>query len=139
VALVLRKAEEEITVSDAELVAGGDKDTVYTLRTLTVQKNREIVAAHTTARANRRTHVMEDDIDWEAVNDAQFEFVLKDWKGVTATDNEGHKVSVPCTPDYKQLVDGGRRAAMLARGGMNDVMAAPEVRAESFPPLAAIR
>jgi hypothetical protein len=54
-------------------------------------------------------------------------------------DTDPDTIELPCTAEHKLLVDGNRRALLLARAGMNEVMAAPEVRAASFPPLAAVR
>jgi hypothetical protein len=133
-ALELKTADDEVVVSDADLVAGGDKDTSYTIRFLTIEKNRELVKQHTKKVPNRRTHQMEDDTNWEAVSDAQFDYVLKDWKGVRVKGAD-----VPCVPQFKQLVDGTRRGALLVKAGLNEVMAAPERRAESFREVEGVR
>lgn len=133
-ALKLQTGDDTTDVCDADLVADGDKEAVFTVRHLTVQKNREIVKQHTKQISNRRTHQMDDVTDWEAVADAQFDYVLVDWKGVYVNGEP-----VPCTKDYKALVDGARRTALMVKAGMNEVAAAAEVRAESFPPLAAVR
>jgi len=133
-ALALKTGEDTTDISDADLMADGDKGTIFTIRYLTVAKNRELVRHHTKPRPNPRSRAMEDVTDWEAVADAQFDYVLVNWKGVTL-----HGKDVPCDSEHKQLIDATRRAALLVKAGLNEVQAAAEVRAEAFPPLEAVR
>ena len=133
-ALELKTADEITTVTDAELVPEGDKDTTYDIRHLTTDKHREIVKRHTQKVPNKRTHQRDDVTDLEAVSDALLDYAIADWKGIVSAGQP-----VPCTLDYKLLLDGPRKTAILERAGMNEVTAAPERRAESFRSPAADR
>ena len=118
-------------VSDADLVPGGDKDTSYNVRHITIEKNREIVAKNTKPIPNRRTHVMEPTTDWQAVNDDLLDYAISDWRGIVAKGEP-----LPCTRENKMKLDALRRDALLQKSGLNEVQAAPERRAESFRPVA---
>jgi hypothetical protein len=131
--LTLHTADETTEVADTDLVAEGSKETAFTIRFLTIEKHRELVKQFTKPIANKRTHVMEHVTDWEAVADAQFEYVLVDWRGVTLKG-----APIPCTTDFKKLVDATRRSALLVKAGLNEVQAAPERRAESFREVEAV-
>lgn len=126
-AVEIRDDNEILTVRDADLVADGDAETTYDLRTITLEKNREIVKRHTKKVPNKRSHVMEDKVDWEAVTDDLLDWAIADWKGIVSKGQP-----LPCTLENKKRLDGVRRDAILQRAGMNEVQAAPERRAESF-------
>jgi hypothetical protein len=129
------KDDDAITqVLDSELIADGDKETSYALRTITLEKNREIVKRHTRKVPNKRTHQMEDKVDWEGVTDDLLDWALADWSGVIA-----HGKPLECTLPNKKRLDGVRRSAILERSGMNEVRSAPEVREESFRAPADVR
>jgi hypothetical protein len=132
--LELKSADEITPVTDAELVADGDKDTTYSLRHITTDKHREIVKANTDKVPNRRTHQRDDVVNWEAVQDDLVDYAIADWSGVVAKGQP-----VPCERVYKLLLDGPRKTAILERAGMNEVAAAPERRAESFRAPADVR
>lgn len=133
-AVEIRDDDAIVTVQDAELITDGDKETTYQLRTITLEKNREIVRAHTRKVPNRRTHQMDDKVDWDAVTDALLDWALAGWDGVVA-----HGKPLSCTLEHKKRLDGVRRTAILERAGMNEVRQAPEVRDESFRPTAIVR
>jgi len=126
-ALELKQVGDLITVCDADLVPDGDKDTTYSIRHLTIEKNRELRRKHTKRKPNPRTHVMEDETDEYALSDEQFDYALADWKGVVAGGE-----AVPCTRDHKMLLDGLRRDAILRKAGLNEIAAVGEARKESF-------
>lgn len=128
-ALEIRDDDAIIDVTDAELVADGDKETVFKLRTITLDKNREIVKRHTRKVPNKRTHQMDDKVDWESVTDDLLDWAISEWSGVMA-----HGQPLPCTISNKKRLDGVRRTAILERAGMNDVQLAPEDREDSFRP-----
>lgn len=127
--LELKTTAGTLVVTDADLVPEGAKDVTFTLRHITIEKNREVVAQHTTKVPNRRTHQRDDVTNWEAVGDALLDYALTAWTGVWADGAE-----IPCTTENKLLVDGVRRAALLEKAGMNEVQAAPERKERSFRP-----
>jgi hypothetical protein len=123
-ALELKNEEDTWTISDAELLAGGDKDTSYTVRRLTLDKHREITKKHTKPATYRKAERRDE----AKIQDDLFDYVLTGWKGVIAKG-----APLPCTWEYKRLIDTARRIALLDEAGMNDVAAAEGARAESFP------
>jgi hypothetical protein len=133
-ALELKNDDDITPIPDSEVVLNGDPETIYQVRHITPKKHAEIVKQNTTRMPNRRTHVPDDVIDWAKVSIALLDYALVDWSGVTSKGQP-----LPCTLDYKLLLDGPRRSRLLELAGMNEVAAAPEVRAESFPEGAAVR
>lgn len=125
-ALTLTQAGHITTRTDADLVPGGDKDTSYQIRHITIEKFRELTTAHTDQIPNRRTQQREERIDLMGLNDAQLDFALLDWTGVL----DSHGAPLPCTRENKMLLDAGRRQAICGYATANDI--APEVREESF-------
>lgn len=126
-ALELKTDDDSTTITDADLMPDGDKETSYTIRHLTTAKHREIVKAHTKKVPNKHTHQREDVTDWEAVSDDLIDYVLTGWHNVIASGQQ-----VACTLANKLLLDGPRKKAILELAGMNEIAAAPERRAESF-------
>ena len=126
-ALDLKTDDDVSTITDADLVPDGDKDTTYTVRHITTDKHREIVKAHTTKVPNKRTHQRDDVTDWNAVSDALLDYALAEWSGVISRGQP-----VPCDRGHKMLLDGQRKTALLEHAGMNEVAAAPARTAESF-------
>lgn len=122
-------ASELIVVKDCDLpdVTNGDPETTYTLRPLSVDDYRALQKAHTKRVINRRTQRDEDVIDYEALNDATFDFALQNWTGIVLRGQP-----VQCTTENKFRLDGARRRALVKLAGMNQIARAPEVRAESF-------
>jgi hypothetical protein len=123
-ALVLKDESHTWEVCDKDLVPGGDKDTFYTVRRLTLEKHREITKRHTKPGTFRRPEGKRDE---EAIQDDLFDYVLEKWRGV---EKDGQPV--PCEWDYKALLDVPRRIALLDEAGLNDIAAAEDARAESF-------
>lgn len=126
-ALELKTADDITTITDAELVPEGDKETSYDLRHLTTEKHREIVKANTSKVPNKRTHQRDDVVDWEAVSDDLLDYAIAGWSGIVSKGEP-----LPCVKANKLLLDGPRKSAILERAGMNEIAAAPERRAESF-------
>jgi hypothetical protein len=126
--LELRVADDRITVTDAELVQDGDKDTTYTLRPLLIDTYRDIVKQHTEYVINKRTHQRDPKTNWEATADALIDYVLLDWSGI-----HHHGEPVPCDRAWKLRLDAARRDALLEKAGYNEVARpAAEVKQESF-------
>lgn len=123
-ALELKDDKATWEVCDADLITGGDKDTFYTIRRLTLDKHREISKTHTKPATFRRQFEKRDE---EAIQDDLFDYVLVGWKGVVA----GGK-PVPCEWEQKKLLDIARRIALLDLAGMNEIAAQEEARGESF-------
>ena len=132
--LVLKSTEDRQPVTDAELIDGGAKDVMYVIRHLTTDQHREITRQNTKKKPNKMTHQMEEHVDWAKVSDDLLDYVLTDWSGVIAEDNP-----LPCTLQYKLLLDAQRKTAILQFAGMNEVLAAPERRAESFREAESVR
>lgn len=134
-ALKLRREGDVSTVSDADLITGGDKDVSYEVRHITVEKYREIVKKHTKRVPNRRTHQMEEELDYLAIADEQLDYALSGWTGVFDEDMN----PLPCVAEHKALLDPTRRQAILDRAGANDVVTAAETRDHSFRAPAGVR
>lgn len=120
----LSRDNDIFTVTDAELVAGGDPEATLTIRHVSVEKVREFVKKHTEAKWNRgiRTETFNE----IGFSDDQLDYALVDWTGFTS---EGQPV--PCTRENKLRLDGGRRAAIIGRATENRVTPA-QARADSF-------
>jgi len=132
-ALELKSEGDLSVVSDADLVADGDKETTYTLQHLTTEKHREFVRKHTSKVPNKRSHQMEERTDWEKVSDDLLDYVITAWSGIVAKGS-----ALECVRVNKLLLDGPRKTAILDRAGMNEIAAAPERRAESFRKIEAV-
>lgn len=133
-ALELKKADTITTVTDAELVPEGDKDTTYQVRHLTTEKHREIEKQNTKMVPNKRTHQREPELDADAFTEDLIDYIVAGWSGVVANGEP-----LPCTREYKLLLDAARKRALLVYAGSNEIVAAPERRAESFPDAAGVR
>jgi hypothetical protein len=118
-------------VTDKQLVPGGDPDTSYEVRRLTLDKHREITKKHTKAGTYRKPEGKRDD---DAIQDDLFDYVLEDWKGVRV-----NGADVPCEWEHKRLIDVPRRVALLDEAGLNDITAAEDARGESFRRPAGVR
>jgi hypothetical protein len=127
-AVKLTRKGDTITVTDADLVSGGDPGTTYMLQLMTRHDYRELVRKNTTRKPNPRTRGMEDVTDMEALGDDLVDFVLQGWSGVV--DDDG--ADAPCTRENKLLIDAGRTQAMQERAGVSQVQTGDEGRAESF-------
>ncbi len=130
-AIVLKDESDTWEVCDKDLVPGGDPDTFYTIRRLTLDKHREITKKHTKPGTYRRPEGKRDD---EAIQDDLFDYVLESWRGVVKAGGPA-----PCDWDHKQLLDVPRRIALLDHAGLNDIAAAEDARAESFRGAGAVR
>lgn len=129
-ALELRDESATFPVTDDKLITGGDKDTSYTVRRLTLDKHREIRRRHTKAANYRKP----ERIDEDAFQDDLFDYVLVGWSGVVANGEP-----VPCDWEHKRLIDVPRRIALLDLAGMNEIAAAEDARGESFRPAPGVR
>jgi len=123
-----------IVVKDSELVAGGDPDTSYSLRPLTREIRKEILAKNTSRVPNRRTHQMDEQIDGEGVGWDLLDYSLVSWDGILW---DGQPA--PCERDYKLKLDPTRSVALLEKAGLSQVIAAEVARPETFRAPAAIR
>ena len=123
-ALQLKTESHTWWVTDKDVFpSGGDSETKYEIRRLTLDKYREIAKSHT-KRANYRKPEYRDE---EATQDDLFDYVLVNWSGVVI---DGQPV--PCEWEHKRLLDVPRRVALLDLAGMNEIAAEEDARAESF-------
>lgn len=129
-ALELKDEHDTWPITDAALMTGGDKDTSYTVRRLTLDKHREITRTHTKAATYRKGERKDED----AIQDDLFDYVLVGWQGVVAKGQP-----VPCDWEHKKLIDVARRIALLDVAGMNEIAAAEDAREESFRPTPDVR
>jgi hypothetical protein len=129
-ALELKDESDTWEIADADLVPNGDKDTVYTVRRLTLDKHREITKKHTKPASFRK----EERPNIPKIQDALFDYVLVEWKGVVVKGDP-----VPCVWEHKRLVDMARRIALLDEAGLNDIAKEEDARVESFRPTAVVR
>lgn len=143
-ALELKTDGDVTTVTDADLVPDGDKDTSYEIRHITTDKHSDLVKQHTSKIPNRRTHQRDNVVDWEAVQEALVDYAIAGWQGVK---NRGLAIGADdlmTGPDgtakkAKFLLDGPRKTAILEVAGMNEIVSAPERREESFRAPADVR
>jgi hypothetical protein len=133
-ALELKTDDDLSTITDADLVPDGDKDTTYQVRHITTEKHRLVVKAHTTKVPNKRTHQRDDVVDWDGVSDELLDYAIAGWTNVVAKG-----VPLDCTLAHKMRLDGPRKTALLEYAGMNEVAAAPARKAESFRPVEGVR
>jgi hypothetical protein len=118
--------EQQIEIKDSELedISDGDPATVYVIRQIPPAMNRQIAKRHTTTPINRRSGQRETVVDQLAVFDDLLDYALVNWRGIQ------HKgQDVPCTRDFKLLLDVQRKVALVQRAGQNQVA---EVREQSF-------
>lgn len=127
-AVRLLNDDDTIVVRDTDIVGeDGDKQTTYTVRKLTPEKQRDIRRKHTRAAKFNR----QESINWDAVADDQLDYLLVSWTGI-----EDRGKAVPCEREYKLRLDSVRKAALLDKAGLSDVVAAEDAKEQSFRPTA---
>jgi hypothetical protein len=127
-ALNLLREEEEITVTDSDLLEGGDPNTTYRLRKLTPSAQRKIVKANTRPGNFKRA----ESVDWHGVRDDQVDHILLGWEGVIDP-----RTGKPAECSRSNKIDGldeVRKSALVDKAGLADVHEAEEARAASFRP-----
>lgn len=124
-AVQLLNDDDTFVVTDADLIEDGDPKTVYTLRHLTTQKHRAFMKRHT--RGTRRTG--EEKVNGDALTDDILKWVLVNWTGVV---DRGQPV--PCTDDYKLMLDSARKGLIIMKAGLSEIVAAEDARGETFRP-----
>lgn len=125
----LLDTEERRQVVDADLagVVDGDRETIYTVRPIGIDDHRRIVKANTKEVLDRRSHTKVPVTDYLATTDDVLDFVLVGWEGILFRGKP-----VPCEREHKLKLDYVRKQALSDLAGMNQILRAPEVRAESF-------
>jgi hypothetical protein len=130
-ALELKRPGTFFTITDADLVPGGDKETVYTVRYYTTEDADRIREACTPKKFDSATGRIVDNVP--DVNEhnkklalAILDFVLKDWTGVFDGDQP-----MPCTIENKTLLPGTRRLRLLQLAQEN-VEVKAQSKAETF-------
>ena len=123
-AVHLLNEDTEITVTDVDLVGEvGDASTTYTVRKLTPVRQREFRRKHTRQANFKR----QESVNWDAVADDQIDYLLVSWTGIV---DRGQPV--PCERQYKLRLDQVRKAALLDKAGLSDVVAEEEAKDASF-------
>jgi hypothetical protein len=125
ISLLDDSARLQVKDSDLDEVSGGDPGTVYTVRQIPPQINRELAKKHTERPINKRTGQRESVVDNVSLLDDLVDYALVDWSGILL---KGEKA--PCTRENKLLLDYQRKVALIGIAGLNQIAA--EVRAESF-------
>lgn len=120
----LLKENDQVDVLDSELVDGGDKDVVYTIRKITPELRRDFIKRHTRPGNHRRL----ESVNWEAVNDDQLDYLLVAWRGVM-----NGKEPAECSRANKNGgLDPIRKSALIDRAGVAELVAAEDAKADSF-------
>lgn len=111
--------------ADLELTITADKDAVYYLSPITVEKYRSIAKSHTRQVINKRLHRKEDEIDREGLQSALLDAAIVKWEGVF-----DHGKSAPCDLAHKLRLPAEVQASLIdmAQSGQQT----PEARADSF-------
>ncbi|WP_291981901.1 hypothetical protein [Luteitalea sp.] len=120
-ARVLTRSDEEQTVTVIEkqlAVADPDGDTSYVLRLLPEKKVTQFQKTHTTRRPNHLGQMIEH-TDHDAVAEDVLDWVIKDWTGIGARDEQGTLVPVPCTRETKIGLDPHIRKALIDYASRN--------------------
>jgi hypothetical protein len=127
-ALTLLSDDDRITVTDADLVEGGDSETTYTLRPVTRDLYQKATSRHASRIGGRRALSLHEQIALAvAVSEELLDYALVEWSGILV-----HGEPVPCETGYKKLLDGERVQALLGKAGVNQVKLSEEARAASF-------
>ena len=125
-ALELFKTGSTFTVTDVDLVPGGDPETRYTLQYFTADDADRLRRAATTKKYNSTTHQMDETFDGLAYALSIIDHVLVGWSGVV---RDGQPLD--CILANKRVLPGNRRERMLILAQENvEVKAAQQ--AESF-------
>jgi hypothetical protein len=132
-ALELFKTGSTFTVRDADLVPGGDPDTVYTLQYFTADDADRLRKQATKQVYNASIQRMEDSFDSLAYALSILDHVLVEWTGVV---RDG--VPLECILANKRVLPGNRRERMLVLAQEN-VQVKAAAQAASFRALEAVR
>ncbi len=125
----LMDADATREVKDSELpnVPDGDEKTIYTVRSITKATYREVTKRHTKKVVSKRDRGMVEETNWQAVSDDLLDYALVGWTCVVLRGDP-----VPCTMEYKALLDSVRSQALLDAAGIGQVEAAAAQRKASF-------
>jgi hypothetical protein len=105
----------EIAETDLVGLSQPDPEVFYTLRPLTTQKFRELDAKNTKPQPNKRTGGMDLVRDDNAREDDIIDFIVKDWRGITANGQ-----AAECTRDNKiKGMDPQIKTALINAAGTN--------------------
>jgi hypothetical protein len=115
-ALDLKKQGETFTVTDAQVVKGGDADTVYTVRVLTRDDEQRLIEKIAKQcekpEWDHELRRMEPKIDRRLMQaelqKAILDHILVDWSGI---ESEGE--ALPCTLDYKRMLPTDRQDGLF--------------------------
>jgi hypothetical protein len=111
--LTAQDAPQTVTVRELDLptLADPDPEVSYTIRLLPERHFQSLRKAHTTRRP--KGGQMVEDVDDRGLSAAIIDWVIQDWTGIVARDEDGGLVPVPCTPDAKLGLDPYVRGALV--------------------------
>lgn len=135
--LELKKQGATFTVTDAQVVKGGDPDTSYTLRVLTRDDEQRLIEK--IARAceksewNHELRRMDTVLDQRRAKVeltlAVLDHILVEWSGVTDADTG---TALPCTLEFKRMLPQDRQDSLLDIARANAQVKAA-ARDKTFP------
>lgn len=124
----IRRAEETFTVSEADILDGGDTDVSYTIRPITRDRYQAVSVRQAAKFGGRRGMKLSEQFEFMvALNEELFDYALVDWSGVTMGGEP-----VACDSDTKKLLDGAVMQKVLEKAGLNEIRASEDARAATF-------
>lgn len=125
-ALELFQTGSTFTVTDADLVPGGDPEVVYTLRYFTSEDADRLRKAAITKKYNATKQAQEETFDSTAYGESVINHVLVEWTNVTRNGEP-----LPCVLSNKRIMPAERRGRMVSLAQENVQVKAVE-QAASF-------
>jgi hypothetical protein len=89
----------------------GKPSVVITLKPISQSKYRQVVAGRTERILNKKTRAMEDQTDWDAVQDDLVTFSVQAWSGVIGADDK----PLQCVLDAKLGLPGDLKNELVQR------------------------
>lgn len=92
-------------------VENGKPSVIIMMRPISPSKYREVVSDHTERVLNRKTRAMEDQTDWDAVQDALTVYAVQSWRGIIGADDK----PLDCVHDAKLGLPGDLKNELVQR------------------------
>jgi len=141
--ITLFRPNDRVDVRDSDLclydtgLLDGDSETVYTVRVVAPDEFRRLRQPYVRFVVNRQTHQREEqitDADAAKLADDLIDAILVEWRGVQVAGED-----VPCTREYKVLLDPQRKAALIKVANTSRIEKTAAEDAESFRGPALVR